>query len=139
MRTITRNSETSGDNFESGLAGGLELDDICSDLSSLPTTPRQGIKEVEPDFWEPSRSVDTSPKVESDVGALESIMFSEAPTAALQRTDGDTSTPQELKGTLVRDVAIPATTASDFPLLLDRQNRTPRHILLWTTCLYHTF
>ena len=109
--------------------------DVCSDLSSLHSTPRPGFKEVAYGLGRPSRSPNTSSKVESGIWALERAGLLEIPTRGLQATGGDTSHPRVLDA-LMRDVATPSTNPSTVSLFLDRHHRTPRQILLWTICLY---
>jgi len=129
--SIARINQTLSNNLEPKLAEEeLDLDDICSDLSSVPPTPRKEIKEVKPGFWEPSQVANTSSRVESDVTPLERVTLPEVPTEALQATNGDIPRPRVFLGTLVRDVTISATDDPAFSPFLDRQNRTRRHILL---------
>ena len=132
---MIRNKETLGKNLETGPAEPLDLDDVCSDLSSVHSTPREGFGEPAYGLGRPSRSPNTSSKVESGIWALERAALSEIPTRALQATGDDTSRPQVLDA-LMRDVATPSTNPSTVSLFLDRHHCTPRHILLWTTCLY---
>ena len=129
-RAIARIHQTLSEHLEPAPAEELDLDDICSDLSSLPQTPRKETKDVNSGFSEPSQSANTSTKDESGAGFLERVSIPEVPTGALQGTDDDASRPRVFLGALVRDVAIPATNDPAFPLFVDRQNRTRRHILL---------
>ena len=129
-RTIPRNSETLGKSLEPGPAQQLYLDDICSDLSSLPPTPRQNIKGVEYDSWGPPQPANTSPKVKSDLAQMGIATLREIPSVALQTVDDATSRPRGLARTLVGDAVIVAINTSTHSPLLDRQNCTPRHILL---------
>lgn len=119
-----------GKNLEQGLAEELDLDDICSDLSSSPPTPRKEIKDVKFGFSEPSQSANTSVEDEMDVRPLERIILPEVPKEALQGAQDDTSRPRAFLGALVRGVATPATNDQAVSLFLDRQNRTRRHIPL---------
>jgi hypothetical protein len=134
---LTINSGPMSQNVGSGPAENLELDDICSDLSSLPPTPRNELRQLESDSWVLSHSANTSSEVESGVAPWARATLPDVPTLALRATDEDTGRLQGLPRTLMRDVAASATHTAALPLLLDRQNRTPRHILLWTTRSYY--
>lgn len=130
-KTITGSNQTLSKILETGPAEPIDLDDVCSDLSSVHSTPRQQIRGASSGFGRPSRSPNTSSKRESGVRPLERAGLPDIPTRALQTTGGDTSRHQILDS-LVRDVTIPPTNPSAFSLFLDRHHRTLTHILLWT-------
>ena len=124
-------NQTLSRSLESGPAEELDLDDICSDLSSSPPTPRNDIKHSESGFSDPLQSASTSAKDESGVRPLKRLTLSELPTGAFQGANDDTSGSQVFLGALlVRDVAFPAPNGPAFSPSLDRQTRTRRHILL---------
>ena len=138
MRTSTRkpitgSNATESNNLESGPAELLDLEDVCSDLSSLSSSPRQGFTEPASGLQRPLQSPNTSSKVESGVRRLERATLPEIPTRGLRATGDDTVCTRILLDALVRDVPNPPTNPS---AILDRHHCTPRHILLWTTCLY---
>jgi hypothetical protein len=135
-KALTGSNETLSKKREPGPAAPLDLDDICSDLSTLPSTPRQQIREVLSGLGRPSQSPNASSKVESGVAPLGRATLPGIPAGALQATSDDTARPRVPLDTLVRDMAIPATNPLAFSPFLDRHHRTPRHILLWTTYLY---
>ena len=129
----TRSNATSSKSLESGPAEPFDLEDVCSDLSSVSSSPRQGFTVPIYGLERPSQSPNTSSNVESGPWPLERATPAEIPTRALQATGNRTCRTRILFDTLVRDVEIPPTT----PLaILDRHHRTPNHFLLWTTCLY---
>ena len=123
-------SQTLSRSLESGPAEELDLDDICSDLSSSPPTPRNDIKHIESGFSDPLQSASTSAKDESGVRPLERLNLPELPTGAFQGANDDTSGSQGFLGALVRDMAFPAPSNPTSSPSFDRQNRTRRHILL---------
>lgn len=132
-KPITRSNPTLSKNLESGPAEPFDLEDVCSDLSSLSSSPRQGFREPIYGLERPSQSPNTSSNVESGAGPLERATLAEMPTRGLQATGHHTGRTRILLDTLVRDAEIPPTDPS---AVLDRHHRTPSHFLLWTTCLY---
>jgi hypothetical protein len=134
-KPVTRSTQTLSKNLEAGPAEAIDLDDVCSDLSSVHSTPRQQSRGLVSGRGRPSRSPNTSSKRESDVRRLERAALAEIPTRVLRDTDGD-ATRSRVLDTVMRDVAMRPTNRSAMPVFLDRQHRTPTDILLWTTCLY---